>query len=128
MSLNRRRSPRVAKGLAVNISNVNGEKFNALTLNVSRNGFGLQCSTMDRNELTPQGDFVDMGKPVEFDVSLQLPDVKAPLDHITAKCRVLYSRRLANSICEIGMRFMTIDGDGEERLVRFLKQVEAEMA
>ncbi len=122
MKINRRRSPRVIGGLAVDITNHNGESFSAKTLNVSYNGFGMQCSTIDRNLITPQGDFVEAGRPVEFDVSLMLPEGEHGRGGmIVAKCRVLYSRRLANDRCEIGMRYIEIEDDGEEKLVRYIQ-------
>jgi c-di-GMP-binding flagellar brake protein YcgR len=122
MKINRRRSPRVISGLIVDITNHNGESVNAKTLDISCGGFGIQCSTIERNLITPQGDFVAAGRPAEFDVSIMLPDGEHGLGGmIVAKCRVVYSRRLANDRCEIGMRYIDIEGDGEERLVRYIQ-------
>lgn len=122
MSLNRRRTPRLVKGLAVDIINMKGEKFSLLTLNISCYGFGIQCSTIERNQLTPQGDFVDMGKPVEFDVTLKLPGERGQTESISGRCRVLYSRRVANNICEMGMRYIDIEGNDEDKLVGFIQK------
>ncbi len=122
MKQNRRRSPRVAKALRVEISNHKGVGFTAKTLNISCDGFGMQCSLAERDLLTPKGVFVVAGRPVELTVTLILPGTDfEQTEIVVAKCRVRYSRRLANDRCEIGLRYMEIDAVGEAKLLQYIE-------
>ena len=124
MSLNRERSPRLVEHLDVDIRNVKDEHIYALTLNVSIDGFAIQCSMRDRNKLTPQGDFVDVGgKPVEVDVNLQWQNQAGEKECIDARCRVVYSRRIAQDKCQIGLNFIELFGDGRGKLLMFIQNV-----
>ena len=124
MSLKRERSPRLVEHLDVGIRNVRDEHVYTQTLNVSIDGFAIQCSMRERNKLTPQGDFVDDGgKPVEVDVNLQWQDLQGQKESVDARCRVVYSRRIAQDKCQIGMNFIELRGDGHSKLLMFIQNV-----
>jgi len=124
MSLKRERSPRLVEHLDVDIRNVKDEHVYTQTLNVSIDGFAIQCRMRERNKLTPQGDFVDDGgKPVEVDVNLQWQDLQGKNECVYARCRVVYSRRIAQDKCQIGMNFTELRGDGHSKLLMFIQNV-----
>ena len=123
MSINRLRSPRVTECLAVDIINIKGEHLQAMTLDISCDGFGIRCSIADRNQITPQGDFVKGGKPVEVNANVKLPSQHGHSDCINTRCRVVYSRRIAQGICQIGMTFKEMEDDGQDKLVKFIQNV-----
>lgn len=124
MSLKRERSPRLVEHLDVGIRNDRDEYVYTQTLNVSIDGFAIQCSMRERNKLTPQGDFVDDGgKPVEVDVNLQWQDLRGQKECVDARCRVVYSRRIAQDKCQIGMNFIELQGDGQSKLLMFIQNV-----
>ena len=124
MNIIRKRSLRLAEHLDVDIKNINGKHIHAQTLNISLGGFAIQCDTEVRNQLTPQGDIVKEGRPVEVevDVNLQLHNQTGDKNIIHARCRVIYSRRIAQDKCQIGMCFIELLGDGQSRLSIFIQK------
>lgn len=126
MGLYIERSPRVNVRLGIDISNKD-KLIRAYTLNVSIGGFAVHCSTEERNRITPQGDFVgDGGRPVEVDVNLQLPNQHGKKECIHARCRVVYSRRIAQEKCQLGLSYINLLGDGEDKLMMFIKRIDKE--
>ncbi len=121
MILNTERSPRAITSLDVDIKPLNGELVTALTSNVSIGGFAIQCSMDERNKITPQGDFVDDVKPV--DVTLQLHDEDGHKEGVHARCRVIYSRRIAQDKCQIGMNYIELFDDGQSKLMTLIREI-----
>ncbi len=99
MSLVKERGPRAIERLDVEIKNFEDKHLYVPTLNVSMGGFAIQCTMEEREQLTPLGDFVDDVSPV--DVILQLYNQSGQKDCIHAKCRVVYSRRIAQDKCQM---------------------------
>ena len=125
MSLIRERSPRVVEHLDVDIKNIKDEHISALTLNVSLDGFAIQCSIRERNRLTPQGDFVDDGgRPIEVYVNLQWQNQHGEKQPIHGRCRVIYSRRIAQDKCQIGMSFIELFDEGQDKLSKFIQNIQ----
>ncbi|NOQ65387.1 MAG: hypothetical protein GQ582_12825 [Methyloprofundus sp.] len=117
MIIKQERSPRVAKALNIDIKNIKNEYLHTQTVNVSIGGFAIQCSMQERNQLTPEGDFVVQGKPVEVDVNIQLPSPKkGKVEAMKAKCRIIYSRRISQDKCQLGLCFIELFGDGQDKL------------
>ena len=122
MSLKIERSPRLIEHLNVDIKNIKDGHLNALTSNVSIGGFAIQCSMKERIQLTPQGDLVDDVMPV--DVNLQLQNQHGEKDPIHARCRVIYSRRIAQDKCQIGMSFIEFQDEGHVKLAKFIQNIQ----
>ena len=122
MSLMIERSPRLIEHLDVDIKNIKDEHLYALTSNVSIGGFAIQCSMDERSQLTPQGDFVDDVMPV--DVNLQLQNQHGEKEPIHARCRVIYSRRIAQDKCQIGMSFIELFDQGQDKLSKFIQNIQ----
>lgn len=116
MIVKQERSPRVAKKIDVDIKNTKDEHLKTQTVNISVGGFAIQCNIEERNKLTPEGDFVVHGKPIEVDVNMQLPIRKGKTELMKAKCRVIYSRRIAENKCQLGMCFTELFDDGQDKL------------
>lgn len=121
MSLNRERSPRAVGHLDVDIKNIENKHLYVPTLNVSIGGFAIQCSMEERNQLTPQGDVIDEVSPVE--VVLHLNDQHGQKESIHARCRIVYSRRIAQNKCQIGMNYIELLGGGEDKLMMFIQNL-----
>ena len=92
-----------------------------MTENISIGGVAFQCSVEERNKLTPQGVFVDEGKPVEVDVKLQLDNAHAQKKGIHSRCRVVYTRRVAQDKCQIGLCFINFFDDGYDEFLTFIE-------
>ncbi len=119
MSLKIERSPRAITCLDVNIEQINGEQISALTSNVSSGGFAIQCNMEERDKITPNGDYVDDVEPV--DVTLQLQDQYGHKEGVHARCRIVYSRRIAQDKCQIGMSYIELFDDGQDKLLQLIK-------
>ncbi|NOQ13985.1 MAG: hypothetical protein GQ583_05825 [Methyloprofundus sp.] len=119
MSLKIERSPRVIERLDVEINNFKDNPICLPTLNVSIGGFAIQCSMEERIQLTPEGDFVDDEVPV--DVNLHLYDQHGQKECISASCRIVYSRRIAQDKCQIGMNFIELLIEEQSKLLKFIE-------
>lgn len=115
------RSPRVVRYLVVDIKNNKGVDISALTENISIGGLAFQCHIDERNQITPQGDFIDDGKPLEVDVRLQLHNLHGHTEIIHARCRVVYSRRVAQDKCQVGLSFIKMFDDGYDKFSAFIE-------
>ncbi len=113
--------PRVEAKLSAVIGNEDGIRLRVRTSDASSEGLCVECNTAERNLVTPGGNFVRDGKPVELFVWLDLPDEKGGTAKIEARCHVAFSRRVANDKCKIGMRYTALDKNHYDRLIRFIE-------
>ncbi|MDC9727801.1 MAG: PilZ domain-containing protein [Methyloprofundus sp.] len=122
MNQKRRLTTRVAVPLlAVSIQS-NEYDISGQALDISLGGIAIKCSTFDRDQVTPKGDYVREGKPLEVSLVLNLPENKKSNYALKAKCRVVYSRRLTQDECQLGMYFLEIDAVGKEHLMKFVEK------
>jgi len=122
--IEKRLYPRVEKKFSVTIQNEQGLKLNVLAVDASSVGVCVQCNVLERNLITPGGSFVSHGKPVELYIWLELP-FNGKAEKVGARCHVSFSRRISNNQCEIGMRYMDLEENGYETLVRYISSVNA---
>lgn len=114
--------PRVSTRLPVVVTNEEGVRLKVIAINASSDGFSFQCSTLQRNMMTPGGCYISRnGRPVQLDAWLDLPVASDQSLPVKARCHVAFSRRIASDRCEIGMRYMDIEGDGYKNLIRFIE-------
>ena len=114
--------PRVKKQFTAVVENGEGAHIKVVAMDASSDGLCIQCSTFERNLITPGGCFVrDDGKPVELFVWLELPLGIGGAEKIGARCHVAFSRRISNDQCQIGMRYMELEQSGYETLVAFME-------
>ncbi|MBE0469180.1 MAG: PilZ domain-containing protein [Methyloprofundus sp.] len=121
MNANKRICIRVAECLSVEIENDLGERIHGVTSDISNQGIGVCCSTDDRNRITPQGDFVKQGRPVEVQVYLKFPGTLELSELMSVRCGIVYSRKLAQDQCQVGMCFLSMDANTEVRLTQFIQ-------
>ena len=121
MSLVKERSPRAIEHLDVDIQIFADKHLFVPTLNVSIGGFAIQCNMEERNQLTPLGDIIDDIDPV--DVNLQLYNQLGEKEFIHTKCRIVYSRRIAQDKYQVGMSYIELSGDAETKLLMFIQNL-----
>lgn len=123
MVMERRLYQRVPVQASVIVTTEDGVRIKAVAVDVSSDGLGVECNTKQRNMITPGGSFVRDGKPVSVIVDLSLPDDEdGQSSKIIARCHVIFSRRLSSDQCKIGLRYVDIENNGHEWLVRFIKK------
>lgn len=113
--------PRVAAFLPVVVTNEEGVRLKVMAIGASVDGFLIQCSTLQRNLMTPGGCYIRNGRPVELSARLDLPLSGEQSLEVKARCKVEFSRRIARDRCEIGMRYKDLQGEGYENLIRFIE-------
>jgi hypothetical protein len=112
--------PRISTPLSAVITSEEGTHLKVVAMETSQYGFSFQCSTLQRNSLTPGGCFVHNGRPVELEVLLELPfSDRSQL--IKTRCHVSFSRRIASDKCELGIRYEDFEGDGYKDLISFIE-------
>lgn len=112
--------PRISTQLSAVITSEEGIRLKVVAMDASQYGFSFQCSTLQRNSLTPGGCFVHNGRPVELDVLLELPFPERN-KQIKTRCHVAFSRRVASDKCELGIRYEDFEGDGYKDLITFIE-------
>ncbi len=118
--MERRLYQRVPVQVSAVVTTGDGVRINVLAVDVSSDGLGVECNIKQRNMITPGGSFVRDGKPVAVSVDLHLPDADEPAAKVTARCHVVFSRRMSIDQCKIGLRYVNIENNGHQRLVRFI--------
>lgn len=113
--------PRVSTRLPVVVTNEEGVRLKVIAIDASSDGFSFQCSTLQRDMMTPGGCYIRNGRPVELDAWLDLPLTSDRSLPVKARCHVAFSRRIARDRCEIGMRYKDIEGDGYRNLIQFIE-------
>ncbi len=96
-----------------------GVRIKVITADISSDGLGIECNTKQRNLITPGGCFVHAGKPISLAIDLDLSDEDLSAK-IAARCHVVFSRRMSNNHCKIGLRYSEIENNVHERLVQFI--------
>ncbi len=102
-------------------NNDNDNEISGKALNISLGGVAVKCSTFDRDQITPKGDYICEGKPLELNLVLSLSEGQKSNYALKAKCRVVYSRRLTQDECQLGMNFLEMDVVGKEHLMKFVE-------
>jgi len=124
--MEKRLYPRVKGQFTAVVENGEGTHIKVVATDASSDGLSIQCSTFERNLITPGGNFVrDDGKPVELFVWLELPLGIGGAEKIGARCHVAFSRRISSDQCQIGMRYMDLDQSGYETLMAFMESANA---
>jgi hypothetical protein len=120
MAMKKKIYPRISTRLSAVVTSEEGVRLKVIALDTSQYGFSFQCSTFQRNSLTPGGCFIPNGRPIELDVLLELPFPDKSLQ-IRTRCHVAFSRRIASDKCELGIRFEDFEGDGYKDLITFIE-------
>lgn len=120
MAMKKKIYPRISTQLSAVVTSEEGIRLKVTALDMSQYGFSFQCSTFQRNSLTPGGCFIPNGRPVELEVLLDIPFPDQCLP-IKIRCHVAFSRRIAKEKCEIGIRYEEFDGDGYHYLIKFIE-------
>lgn len=119
-NLEKRRYPRVNANFEAEIFCGDGFKIKAIVLDTSSTGLKLQCNSVERDLLTPRGEWTYQGKPIEAKVSLIVPQPKNKTTAVDVQCAVAFSRRVAMDRYHVGLRYLTLDQKGFTILAEFI--------
>ena len=113
--------PRIMTQLPAVVVNEDGFEFNVFTLDASSDGIRIQCSIHQRNKMTPGGCYIRNRRPVELFLKLNLPNQDGDSCLVEALCHITFSRRIAKDVCQIGLRYVTIEDDGHDILINYIE-------
>jgi c-di-GMP-binding flagellar brake protein YcgR len=122
MVVERRLYQRIPVQASAIVTTEDGVRIKVVAVDVSSDGLGVECNTRQRNMITPGGSFVRNGKPVSVLVDLNLFDEDGQTSKIVARCHVVFSRRMSNDQCKIGLRYADVENNNHEWLVWFIKK------
>lgn len=111
-NVEKRHYPRVNANIDAEIDCGDGFKINAVVLDTSSTGLKLQCNSIEREILTPRGEWTRDGKPIHLIVNLKIPRINKETATVRVRCSVTYSRRVAADCYHIGMQYKGLDQDG----------------
>jgi hypothetical protein len=97
-----------------------GEIIHAITVNLSPAGIQIACDRFTVNSILPLSQRRVPSKTIEVDVRLRFPESSGMPDVIAARCRPVFSRRIAENEYRIGLQFMSFEGDDYQKLEHFL--------
>lgn len=121
--MEKRYFPRVLSQLSVIITNEDGFQINVSTLDISSDGLSIQCSIHQRNKMTPGGSYIRNRRPVELLLTLELPEQESSVSHIESRCHITFSRRIAKDLCQIGLRFVSLDESARAELTQYIESM-----
>lgn len=114
--------PKISKQLSAVVANEDGVQLNVLAVDTNGAEVCIQCDMRQRNVMTPGGSYVRGGRPVEWSISLELPDEDGKISPVAARCHISYSRRISSDLCKIGMRYVDMGRNDYNRLIRFIEK------
>jgi hypothetical protein len=108
-NLEKRHYPRVNAHIDAEVDCADGFKIKGIVLDTSSTGLKLQCNAIERELLTPRGEWTRHGKPIEVKVSLVVPRPNNQTSKVEVCCAVAFSRRVAHDCYHVGMRYKNLD-------------------
>ncbi|MGR8940062.1 MAG: PilZ domain-containing protein [Gammaproteobacteria bacterium] len=111
---------RVSERLPATLVNEDGIELKVTAVDMAGDGVNILCNIYQRDAIAPGGNFLVGGRPVQLSIALSLPDEEGAVAPVQAKCHIVYSRRISKEQCMIGMRYVDIENQTLNRLVRFI--------
>lgn len=121
-NIEKRRYPRVDANFEAEIQCEDDFKITAMVLDTSSNGLKLECNSVERDILTPRGEWTRQGKPIEANVTLNIPQSDDKTSVITVQCYVAFSRRVAKDRYHVGLRYRELNQQEFAVLAGFIKE------
>ncbi len=123
MGMERRLYQRVPVQVSAIVTTEDNVRIKVVAVDISSDGLGIECNTKHRNMITPGGSFLRDGRPVSVHVDMNLSDEDGLSSKIVARCHVAFSRRVSSDHCKIGLRYVDIDSNDHEWLIRFIRKM-----
>jgi hypothetical protein len=97
-----------------------GEVIHAITVNLSPAGIQIACDRFTVNSILPLSQRRLPRNTRVVEVRLRFPESSGMPDVIDARCRAVFSRRVAENEYRIGLQFQSFEGDDYQKLEHFL--------
>ncbi len=120
-SIEKRRFPRVDANIFAQVCREHGEKLDVIVLDISGTGLKLLCNTMEREILTPRGEWTENGRPIEAKINMELPVGTSEVHRICISSLVAYSRRVSMDQFHVGMKYQGLNDEDYKILADFVR-------
>jgi len=126
--MKRRVSVRMDVDLLAYLLDEQGREILLKTQNISEDGLSVECSTALRDRLTPHDDFIHEGKPLEIKLLLIIPSelgskIREEGHPLSVGCHIIYSRRISQSSCRLGLKFIKTTLQDSEHFALFMQKL-----
>lgn len=111
---------RVSERIPATLVNEDGMALDVTAVETAGDSVNIVCNIYQRDAIAPGGNFLVGGRPLQISVALRLPDDEGRETPVQAKCHIVYSRRISKDQCMIGMRYVDIEDQNLNRLVRYI--------
>ncbi len=114
--------PKLTMKFPAVVTSDEGIRLKVTGLEVSTKGVTVQCSTAERNLITPGGCFIHNGRPLELDLEIDLARSAAnQVNVVIARCHVIFSRRITKNTCQIGLDFLEISDENHGQIKQMIE-------
>lgn len=119
--MEKRLFPRVNANLSAEILCEQGERFDVTVLDTSSSVLKIQCTAVERDIITPHGEWTRNGRPIEAEIRMQLPLTESNTHEINCRCTIAFSRRVAMDKFQVGMKYSRLDDASLAVLGEFIR-------
>ncbi len=113
--------PKVAMKFPAVVTSDEGISLKVTGLEISTEGLTIQCSTAERNLITPGGCFIHNGRPLELDLRIDFARSANQVNLVVARCHVNFSRRITKNTCQIGLVFLEISDENHGKIKQMIE-------
>lgn len=117
----RRRYPRISAKISAKVTVINGNKLKVMLCDLSSSGLKIECDYLDRELISPKGQWTVDGHPREVSIQADLPIEPSKTIPMGACCTLVFSRRIAKDIFHVGLSFKHIDEQSFFHLGEFIE-------
>lgn len=118
--MERRFHPRVSARLSATVFSTDAHAFKVSVQDLSLTGLSFRCKTSERNLLTPRGNTLKGGHPIELRIVFRLDDTGQDNFEVKTGCVVIYSRRLSQVRCQLGVSFVDLPDAARQRIGEYV--------
>ncbi len=117
---NLRHHQRIATEFDVELEVSGGERVMTGLSNLSRAGIMVECSPAVLARVLPNHSPISPRQAVRLRARFALPILPVQSVEVVADCDVIYARRLSRNVFQIGMQFVSVEGNGQAYIDQFI--------
>jgi len=125
MVMERRRYQRIPVQVSTFVTTEDGVRIEVVAFKISNDSLEIECTTKQRNMITPEGSFIRYGRSLSVFVDINLSEEDGQSSDIVARCHVIFSRRISSDQCKIGLRYVDFENNCQEQLIRFIEKTQS---
>lgn len=117
---NLRHHQRIDTQFDVELALTDGKAVTCTLSNLSRAGLMVECSPAMLARILPNHSPIAPRQAVRVSARFELPVLPVQTVVISADCDIIYARRVSRQLFQIGMEFVSIEGNGRSYVDQFV--------